>query len=155
MATEADERGEDPSPGLMAQFQQLLDDDRHKWGGMTAGAMGRLGLAELREAVSLDSGNEAATPYGMYGTLTPGEVGEMRREAPEAPAMDQEFSVLGEDRGPTPGDIAGLAGRFGADAGAVYGRGDDGMTPGDIAREEAVYAPDPDPSRGMEQGRGR
>lgn len=66
----------------MSKLSELIEADRKKVGGMTAGAMARLGLAELRQATALD-GSVAAntpTPLGIYGTLTPGEVSAARQE---------------------------------------------------------------------------
>ena len=62
----------------MQRVENMIEKDRQKWGGMTPGTMGRLGLAELREAVSFGGNVAQPTPYGMYGTLTPGEVGAAR-----------------------------------------------------------------------------
>lgn len=44
-----------------------------------AGAMGRLGLRELRGAAYPNSNVAQQPEYGLYGTLTPGEVAEARR----------------------------------------------------------------------------
>lgn len=43
------------------------------------GAMGRLGLSELRAAAYPESNVARHGEYGLYGTLTPGEVAEARR----------------------------------------------------------------------------
>ena len=92
-----------PKPGLLRQawdkLQQAVEADRKKWGGMTAGAMGRLGLAELRELFSPGGNIAQQTPYGMYGTLTPGEVGAAR---------DGDANVwrLNEHALPSPGELA-------------------------------------------------
>ena len=49
-------------------------------GDGTLGAMARLGLSELRNAVSMGAESvEAPTPYGMYGNITPGEVSQGAR----------------------------------------------------------------------------
>ena len=42
-------------------------------------AMGRLGLRELRGAVYPESNVAQQPEYGLYGTMTPGEVAEARR----------------------------------------------------------------------------
>jgi hypothetical protein len=98
--------GDEQKPGLLTRgwdrLQELIADDRKKWGGMTAGAMFRLGLAELREAFSLNGGRIAPpTPLGMYGTLTPGEVGVAReiknaniRQMEEEPLMNDNQRLL-------------------------------------------------------------
>jgi hypothetical protein len=55
------------------------DDKTRKIGDGHAEAMARLGLRELRAAM-YPSGNVAQqSEYGLYGTLTPGEVAESRR----------------------------------------------------------------------------
>jgi hypothetical protein len=58
-------------------------------GDGTLGAMARLGMQELRNAVSLGPESvEAPTPYGMYGNITPGEVSQ-ERAANEEPQPEQ------------------------------------------------------------------
>jgi hypothetical protein len=103
---------EEQKPGLLNRgwdkLQELIADDRKKWGGMTAGAMFRLGLAELREALSWNGGRIAPpTPLGMYGTLTPGEVG-VAREIKNANIQQMEEEPLMNDnqRLPSPSEIA-------------------------------------------------
>jgi hypothetical protein len=98
--------GEEQKPGLLKRgwdkLQELIADDRKKWGGMTAGAMFRLGLAELREALSWNGGRIAPpTPLGMYGTLTPGEVG-VAREIKNANIRQMEEEPLMNDNQPLP-----------------------------------------------------
>ena len=59
-------------------MSKARDDPPRKFGAGHAEAMGRLGLRELRELGSF----QPTTPqseYGLYGTLTPGEVAESRR----------------------------------------------------------------------------
>ena len=65
---------------LAARVQQAVEADQKKIGGMTFGASARLGLEELRQGVSLEGSvaDQTATPYGMYGTQTPGEVAQAR-----------------------------------------------------------------------------
>lgn len=132
------------SPGLAAWLKEVAEADRRKWGGMTLGAHARLGLGELREAVSLKSGNEAVTPLGMWGTMTPGEVGAARQDDPQRGALEDEP----ERAPPSPGDIA-----YGRDGGSIYGRASEAdrehssvyggrpadtplPSPGDIAKEQ-------------------
>src|SRR5213080_2768770 len=102
--------GEEPNPGLVQRgwnaVQEFLAEDRKKWGGMTPGAMGRLGLAELREAVSLGGNVAQPTPLGMYGTLTPGEVGEARDTNPRIRQMEEEPLMNDNGRLPSPSEIA-------------------------------------------------
>jgi hypothetical protein len=137
-------------------MSDFLEGDRKKLGGMTPGAMTRLGLAELREAVSLDSGNEGSTPYGMYGTLTPGEVAAERRDDPQVQQLEQEMGDHKADRAMTPGEIAMEGGTiFGTDRTQENTRDAGGMTPGDIAQDNGTYAPDQDYGRDNGAGRGR
>lgn len=51
-----------------------------KIGSEHAGAMWRQGLRELRAAMYPDSNVAQQAEYGVYGTSTPGEVAESRRE---------------------------------------------------------------------------
>ena len=50
-----------------------------KLGSEHLAAMGRQGLRELRAAMYPDSNVAQQAEYGMYGTMTPGEVAEARR----------------------------------------------------------------------------
>ena len=50
-----------------------------KFGEGHVSAMGRLGLGELRGALYPESNVAQHSEYGLYGTLTPGEVAEARR----------------------------------------------------------------------------
>ena len=61
-----------------------------------ASAMARQGLAELRAALYPESNVAQSPQYGLYGTLTPGEVARAR----EASALE---SRLGEEHGEEPG----------------------------------------------------
>lgn len=66
-----------------------------KIGAGHAAAMGRQGLNELRGAVFNES-NVAQNPeYGLYGTLTPGEVAADRQATEVEQDADQEFGVYG------------------------------------------------------------
>jgi hypothetical protein len=51
----------------------------HKIGEGHVSAMGRQGLRELRGALYPESNIAQQPEYGLYGTLTPGEVAESRR----------------------------------------------------------------------------
>lgn len=82
------------------------DEPKPKIGSEHFGAMARLGLAELRAAVVFSESNVVQpAPYGLYGTKTPGEVQDDRKESarePEAEAPSVLDSRLGEttpDRG--------------------------------------------------------
>jgi hypothetical protein len=55
------------------------DERKPKIGEGHAGAMGRLGLHELRAAAYPGSNIAQHSEYGLYGTRTPGEVAEARR----------------------------------------------------------------------------
>jgi hypothetical protein len=136
-----------------AAVGELIEADRKKLCGMTLGSTVRLGLSELREAVSLESRIAQPTPYGMWGTLTPGEVAAGRDPDSLATTMDQETwmtslpspSEIAEDRGPY--------GRDGAHA-ALYGEQTQSKTvqptPGDIADDHTPDALEHD--RGREHG---
>jgi hypothetical protein len=67
---------------ISTTIQQMIENDRQKIGGLTLGASARLGLEEVRQAVALDGSvsDQTQTPLGMYGTLTPGEVGAARAD---------------------------------------------------------------------------
>lgn len=72
------------------------DDPKPKIGAGHASAMARLGLAELRAAVAFNDSNVVQpSPYGIYGTKTPGEVQE-DREASARDANGQSPSVLNQ-----------------------------------------------------------
>lgn len=61
-----------------------MSDERAqpKIGAGHASAMARLGLAELRAAVAYSESNIVQpSPYGIYGTKTPGEVQEERKSS--------------------------------------------------------------------------
>ena len=94
-------------PGLLsrvgAAVKEFVAEDRKKLGGMTPGAMVRLGVAELRGAFSLGGNVEQPTPLGMYGTLTPGEVGAAREnENGDVRRMEEEPSRQDARQGPHP-----------------------------------------------------
>lgn len=126
------------SPGLAAWVKEVIEADRRKWGGMTLGAHARLGLAELREAASLQSGSEAATPLGMWGTMTPGEVGAARQDGPQRGPLEDEP----ENAPPSPGDIA-----YGREGGSVYGpTAQPGQDRGSVYGDRQPDAPLPSPS---------
>ena len=55
------------------------DDKTRKAGEGHLGAMARLGLRELRELGNPGGNIAQPSEYGLYGTLTPGEVAESRR----------------------------------------------------------------------------
>jgi len=114
--------------GVFERFNQLIEADRKKWGGMTAGAHARLGLSELREAFSPGGNIAQSTPYGMWGTTTPGEVAAGRQETSSGRSMEDEGMQ------PVDGDRA-------ADRGSVYGPADDASpTPSQIAQRHRPEA---------------
>jgi hypothetical protein len=98
----------EPKPGLLQKVGQLIEEDRKKWGGMTPGALGRLGLSEVREVFSFGGNIAQPTPHGMYGTLTPGEVAAERRDDPHVQQLEQEPHTAVATKGtlPTPSEIA-------------------------------------------------
>ncbi len=106
--------GQEQKPGFMQQawnkVEQFVEADRKKAGGMTLGAMGRLGVAELREAVSMGRNVAQPTPLGMYGTMTPGEVGAAREHEPS------DVRRMEEEPLPSPSRIA-----EGKASGSVHG----------------------------------
>lgn len=53
-------------------------------------AMGRLGLHELRSAFYPESNVAQRSEYGLYGTMTPGEVAEARRPDEESSPNKEE-----------------------------------------------------------------
>ncbi len=79
-------------------------------------AMGRLGLRELRAATYPDGNVAQPSEYGLYGTQTPGEVAEARREGHE----------LEEEKGSSRGSILDERVRE-AEARELSGRGDKDM----------------------------
>ena len=58
----------------------MSDSESSKIGAGHAAAMARMGLAELRQAAYPESNVAQQAEYGLYGTRTPGEVAESRRE---------------------------------------------------------------------------
>ena len=90
------------------------EKSKSKIGAGHASAMARLGLAELRAAVVFSESNVVQpSPYGIYGTKTPGEVQEERKSSSkdagdEQPSilhgrgMDAEKEDKGEDSEPEP-----------------------------------------------------
>jgi hypothetical protein len=66
---------------LNERIGQMIEDDQKKIGGLTVSAMARLGLAELRQAMSMEGTIAQPTPYGIWGAqMTPGEVSAARQE---------------------------------------------------------------------------
>jgi hypothetical protein len=151
------------TPGFLSTVGQvakavgeLIEADRKKLGGMTLGAHARLGLAELREAVSHDSSIAQSTPYGMWGTLTPGEIAAGREADPQTMTLEPraENSPL-----PSPSEIAEDRGPYGRDDAhaALYGEqtqsNDAQPTPGDIADDHSPDTPEQD--HGLDHGKSR
>ncbi len=67
-------------------FKQEVELDRKKIGGMHLGGMMRLGLAELRGVFFPESNMTQPSPYGLFGTITPGEVTTARKQTPNKAA---------------------------------------------------------------------
>lgn len=59
-----------------------------KWGEGHAGAMFRLGLKELRNAINPSRESVADQEIGIYGTLTQGEIAQARRGPGEGPEQE-------------------------------------------------------------------
>jgi hypothetical protein len=102
--------GQEQKPGFIQQAwnkaAEFIEEDQKKWGGMTPGAMFRLGVAELREAASLGGNVAQPTPLGMYGTLTPGEVGAAREnENGDVRRWEEEPLRKHHQRFPSPSEI--------------------------------------------------
>lgn len=57
----------------------MSSERTRKIGEGHAAAMGRLGLRELRELGNPGGNMAQPSEYGLYGTMTPGEVAESRR----------------------------------------------------------------------------
>ena len=61
-----------------------------------AAAMGRLGLAELRNAMNPSRESVATTDMGLYGAATPGEIADARRDEPGKDTLDGLRAEAGE-----------------------------------------------------------
>jgi hypothetical protein len=143
-------------PGLLsravAAVKEFVEEDRKKIGGMTLGAHARLGLAELRGAFSLGGNVEQPTPLGMYGTLTPGEVGAARENENGDVRRMEEEPRRQDARALTPSEIGRDPGPLGKDREQANAQD---MKPSEIARDNTQQRPEQDQSREREQGRGR
>lgn len=71
------------------------DKDEPKIGAGHAAAMARMGLKELRAAFYPQSNVAQPSEYGLYGTRTPGEVAESRKDTALDAEQERE-SVLGD-----------------------------------------------------------
>jgi hypothetical protein len=69
---------------------EMAEESKPKIGAGTLGAWFRLGLRELRGALYPESNIAQQTEYGMFGSLTPGEVAAARRDDPDVQRLDQE-----------------------------------------------------------------
>jgi hypothetical protein len=118
-------------PTLIERVREFIEADRQKLGGMTLGAWMRLGLAELREVFSPGGNVTQQTPYGMFGTLTPGEVAAGRQtdssRQPEFQAMEGELSRL-----PTPAQLIDNAHAYQAERNGTEIDRERGAIQGDI-----------------------
>jgi len=164
---------EQANQGVFDRFKQFIEADRQKWGGRSLGAHGRLGLSELREAFSPGGNITQSTPYGMWGTPTPGEVAPPRDNGSGSASIEASQEAA-YDRGPAGqagGSVHGpeltagetlpspsqIAGRHKAEPGhSVHGPE---RSPSDIARapkpQEQQQEHDRDRDHGQEMGRGR
>lgn len=59
----------------------MMSSETPKWGSEHASAMFRQGLRELRGALYPESNVAQQPEYGLYGTVTPGEVAASRRDS--------------------------------------------------------------------------
>jgi hypothetical protein len=83
---------------------------RRKIGEGHAEAMGRLGMREIRGAVYPGSNVAQPSEYGLYGTMTQGEVAEARRgDGTELEEEKKQDSILQRelDRPDDPGEDPG------------------------------------------------
>jgi hypothetical protein len=159
---------QEQTPGVLGRaldgIQQFVESDQKKLGGMHAGAMLRLGLSEIREVFSWPGGNIAQpTPYGMAGTLTPGEVYSARRDNDNAQHLE-EGSTMDTNRLPSPAEIAagkdvGARGQDhgqerlqGQEKGSVHGEQNLNPSPSQIADNPQPHAPEQ--QHGMEHDHG-
>jgi hypothetical protein len=133
------QQNQEPRPGLGQRIADFLEADRKKLGGMSPGAYFRLGLAELREAFSFGGNIAQPTPLGMYGTLTPGEVGTAREENANLRQMEEEPL--------RPSDIARDSGLRGVD----HGQDKAFSKPSDIVRDRGPDGADQEQSKGHEK----
>jgi hypothetical protein len=110
--------------------------------------MFRLGLAELREAFSPGGNIAQPTPLGMYGTLTPGEVGSARDTDPNVRQLEEEPLMNDNQRLPSPSEIADgktAAAMHGGQqqAGKVHGETAQAKAEGGVqGPEHGVYGPE-------------
>lgn len=71
------------------------EPEKPKFGAGHAAAMGRLGIQELRGMVYPDSNVAQQSEYGLYGTMTPGEVAADRQDKiQDLDNADREGSIL-------------------------------------------------------------
>ncbi len=75
-------------------MKRKSDEPKPKIGAGHASAMFRQGLAELRGALYPESNVVQPTQYGIYGTRTPGEVMEDKKNEMTDP--DEKPSILNE-----------------------------------------------------------
>lgn len=73
---------------------QNNEEQKPKIGAGHVAAMGRQGLRELRGAMYPDSNVAQQPEYGLYGTMTPGEIAADRKVDEPQIGPDEERSVL-------------------------------------------------------------
>lgn len=155
-------------PRLLARgwdrLQGWIENDQKKWGGMTFSAMWRLGWAELREAFSFGGNVAQPTPYGMFGTSTPGEVGTARetKGKKSRDEMEEEPVMASKNRLPSPAQIAAGQGRSvqgqeqervqGQDQRLMQGEREKNPSPSQIAANPEPRAPEQQHSQEHEHG---
>ena len=158
--------GQEQEPGVPKRgwdrIKELIKADQKKLGGLHPGAMFRLGLAELREAFSWPGGNIAQpTPYGMAGTLTPGEVYSARKNDDDTQSLE-EGPQMAQNRLPSPAEIVASQDRGGRgqeqeraqgqEQGSVHGQRDMNVSPSQIAANPEPRAPEQQHSQEHEHG---
>jgi hypothetical protein len=75
----------------------MSEETARKIGEGHVAAMGRMGLGELRGALYPESNVAQHSEYGLYGTLTPGEVAEARRGG-ESHELDHDGGSILDNR---------------------------------------------------------
>lgn len=75
---------------------QNSEEQKPKIGAGHVSAMGRQGLRELRGALYPDSNVAQQPEYGLYGTMTPGEIAADRKASEPQIGPDEERSVIAD-----------------------------------------------------------
>jgi hypothetical protein len=140
---------------VSAAVGRFVERDRQKIGGMSLGASARLGLAELRQAFTIEGSiaDKTPTPLGMYGALTPGEISAARQEstvhgpAQEAKAVDTPEAATAEAGGETQPSAETISQETAATTAAVDQGGAIDRDPVQAARRQVAASHDVGRSR--------